>query len=100
MNLSYYKGAVLLAVGVLVGSLVMIGCDSRQGEDKECEETHEIAKSVHVVKYGGHEYLVLYKIWAGAYGGAGAGGICHSESCPCRKGTPCDCRADLDKKND
>ena len=100
MNLSYYKGAVLLAVGVLVGSLVMIGCDSRQGEDKECEATHDIAESIRIVTYGGHEYLVLYKKFTGVYGDAGVGGICHSASCPCHKGTPCDCRADLDKKND
>ena len=99
MNLSYYKGAVLLAVGVLVGSLVMVGCDSNS-RDKELNEKLDIAESIRIVTYGGHEYLVLYKKFTGVYGDAGVGGICHSASCPCRKGTPCDCRADLDRKND
>ena len=96
MNLSYYRGAVLLAVGVLVGSLVMIGCEPIEEASDDFVKFDNIflgdsKGTLKTVEYEGHRYVICT-----VYHGAG---ICHAGDCPCRRGTPCDCTGEKDSND-
>ena len=98
MNLGYYKGAVLLAVGVLVGSLVMVGCDRKPVEkvtangDSSFESlTGDGHGYLQTVNYEGHRYVVC-SVYYGV-------GICHAGDCPCRKGSTCECNVEKNIKD-
>ena len=82
VNIRCYKYAFLMMVGVLVGSLVMIGCDPIEhvqtgGEvsfDNSC--TGNAQGRLQTVEYEGHRYVIC-TVYRGA-------GICHAGDCPCR----------------
>lgn len=81
MNIRYYKGAFLMMVGVLVGSLVMIGCEpiEQVEPDNDCSFSTHSGNGVgylQTVEYEGHRYVIC-TVYKGA-------GICHAGDCPCR----------------
>lgn len=81
MNIRYYKYAFLMMVGVLIGALVMVGCEpiEQVEADNECSFwTHSGNNHgyLQTVEYEGHRYVIC-TVYRGA-------GICHAGDCPCR----------------
>ena len=81
MTIRYYKGAFLMMVGVLIGALVMIGCEpiEQVETDNDCSFITHSGNRVgylQTVEYEGHRYVIC-TVYKGA-------GICHAGDCPCR----------------
>lgn len=83
MNIRYYKYAFLMMVGVLIGALVMIGCEPIEQVEPENDCSFRYHSNIgggqgylQTVEYEGHRYVIC-TVYKGA-------GICHAGDCPCR----------------
>ena len=83
MNIRCYKYAFLMMVGVLIGALVMIGCEPIEQVESENGCSFRCHSNIgggngylQTVEYEGHRYVIC-TVYKGA-------GICHAGDCPCR----------------
>jgi uncharacterized protein YcfL len=61
---------------VFVVALGFTSCDVKTDIQPTSQQTLSVDESIKVIEFKGHEYLI--------YDGYNSGGICHSESCPCK----------------
>mgnify|MGYP003331320609 CR=1 FL=1 len=72
---SAFAIALTLQVGLV---LALTSCSSNQPKlDSSRPEVAEDGTTVRIIRFEGHEYLVFD-------GPSYEGGVCHSESCPCK----------------
>ena len=62
---------------VLITISFLTSCSNKPKEERRSEYLYS---KLDIVNYDGHNYI----IYSNSSGYAGMGGICHSESCPCK----------------